>query len=100
MGMMVDEPGCDDAPLGVDRPLGGGTGIFANPDDLAVLHRDIRCKCRLARTVHNAPVFNEQIKRHAYSSLFPPLGPSAAACRSGPPFLGAWPASTASRGAK
>src|SRR5256885_1950133 len=44
MGVMIDEPGGDDTPRGVDGALGGGTGIFADPDDLAVLHRDIRDK--------------------------------------------------------
>src|SRR5208282_184291 len=81
MGMMIDEPGCNDAPLGVNRAFGGGAGIFADPDDLAVLDRDIRCKCRLARAVDDAPVFNEQIKRHAYSSLLPPAPSERAACR-------------------
>ena len=88
MGVMIDEAGCDDAPLRVDRALGGRTGVFANPDDLAVLDCDIRCKCGLARAVDDASVFDEQIKRHAYSSLLPPLDPSAAACRSGPPSQG------------
>src|SRR5271166_6684240 len=72
MGVVVDTAGCDDAARGVDGTFGGSAGIFADPDDLAILHRDIRGKRRLARAVDNAPVFNEQIKGHAYSSLLPP----------------------------
>src|SRR5439155_10813636 len=72
MGMMVDKPGRHDAPLGVDRPLGGSAGIFADPDDLAVLYRHIRGKCRLARAVDNAPVLDQQIIRHSSSSSLPP----------------------------
>src|SRR5271166_1547090 len=72
MGVVVDKAGCDDAARGVDGTFGGSAGIFADPDNLAVLDRDIRGKCRLARAVDNAPVFNEQIIGHAYSSLLPP----------------------------
>ena len=72
MRVVIDEPGGNHAPLGVDRSLGGGASIFADPNDLAVMDRDIRCKCRLARAVDNAPVFDEQIKRHAYSSSLHP----------------------------
>ena len=71
MGVMIDEPGGDDAPRGVDGALGGGTGIFADPDDLAVLHRDIREKSELARAVYDAPVFDQEIIRHASFSSLP-----------------------------
>jgi hypothetical protein len=39
MGVMIDEPGGDDAPRGVDGARGGGTGIFADPDDRVVLYK-------------------------------------------------------------
>src|SRR5439155_13522127 len=71
MGVMVDEPGRDDAPCSVDRPLGGGAVGFADADDFPVLDGNIRLKRRLARTVYDAPVFNEQIIRHLFSSLCP-----------------------------
>jgi len=76
MGVVVDKSGGDDAPLGVDRTFGGGAGIFANSDDLAVLDRNIRGKGRLARAVDHAPVFYEQIIRHAGSSSLPPRQPA------------------------
>ena len=56
MGVMIDEPGGDDTPRGVDGARGGGTGIFADPDDRAVLHRNIREKSERARAVDDAPV--------------------------------------------
>jgi hypothetical protein len=55
MRVVVDEPGGNDAPLGVDRALGRRTGVFADPDDLAVLDRDIRRKCRLAEPSTTRP---------------------------------------------
>ena len=83
MGVMIDKAGRDDPPFGVDRALGGSPGIFADPDDLAVLHRHVRRKCRLARAVDDAPVFNEQIIRHdCFSSL--PRSPGAWGRRCGP----------------
>src|SRR5205823_11995013 len=54
MGMMIDETWGDDASRGVDRAFGGSAGIFADPDNLPVLHRNIGSKCRLARAVDNA----------------------------------------------
>src|SRR5215831_5328616 len=70
MGVMVDEPGCDDAPLGVDRAFGCGAGIFADPNDLSALNRHIGGKCRLARAIDDASVLDQQIIRHgSFSSL-------------------------------
>src|SRR5947208_1547985 len=68
MSVMVDKAGRDDAPLGIDRALRGGATVFADPDDPAVLDRDIGLKRRLARTVDHAPVRNEQIECHRISS--------------------------------
>src|SRR5262249_8344727 len=67
-GVVVDKARRDDPPFGIDRAFCRCTGVFADPDDLAVLDRDIRGKCRLARAVDNAPVLNEQIVCH----FFPP----------------------------
>src|SRR5262245_25226615 len=74
MGVMIDEPGGDNAPRGVDGALGGGPGIFADPDDLAVLHRDICEKSSLARAVYDAPVCDQEIIRHAAFSSLPRSG--------------------------
>ena len=89
MGVMVDKAGGDDPPFGVDRALGGGAGVFADPDDLAALHRHIRRKSRLARAVHDAPVFNEQIIRHDGFSSLPPAPQERGAVAAGrfPPGL-------------
>ena len=73
MGMVVDEAGGDDPALGVDPALGGGPGIAADADDLAVGYRHIGDKRRLAGTVDDAPVFDEQIIRHDFL-LVAPLG--------------------------
>src|ERR1700746_3104195 len=72
MGMMIDEPRCDDAPLRVDHALGGSAGIFADPDDLSALYRDVRGKCRLARAGDDASVLDEQIIRHFFFLLVAP----------------------------
>ena len=72
MGMVIDKAGCHDPPLGIDRALGGGTGVFADPDNLAILHRNVGGKCRLARAVDNASIFDEQIKRHFFLLAAPP----------------------------
>src|SRR5262249_51710013 len=71
MGVMIDEPGGDHAPRGVDGARGGGPGIFADPDDRAVLHRDLREKSGLARAVDDAPVCDQEIIRLALFSSLP-----------------------------
>src|SRR6202022_931924 len=99
MGMMIDEARRHDAPLGIDRPLGGSTGIFADPDNLAVLHRNIGGKCRLARAVDNAPVSDEQIIRHSSSSSLPPAPSERSGLSRRAAIALSSPANTPSRGA-
>src|SRR5258708_39258987 len=78
--VMVEDPGGDDAPRRIDRPLGGGAVRFADSNDLSVLHGDVGIECRLPRTVDNAPVFNEQIIRHLFSSHWPVGAQSSTRC--------------------
>src|SRR5437763_225971 len=80
MGVMVDKTRRDDPPGGIDRALGGRAVVFADPDDPAVLDRDIGLKRRLAGTVDHAPVLNEQIECHR----FPPVWGAAAAAMDRP----------------
>src|SRR5262249_35439569 len=88
MSVMIDKPGSDNAPLGVDRPFGRCTGVFADPDNPAVLDRDIRGKCRLARAVHDATILDKQIIPHdSFSSLPRPMrarAPSRRVASTGP----------------
>src|SRR5204862_3458845 len=70
MRVVVDEAGRDDPAFGIDRPLGGRAIVFADPDNPAVLDRDIGLKRRLPGTVDHAPVLNEQIECHRFSSRF------------------------------
>ncbi len=70
MGMVIDEPRGDDAPVGVDDAFGRGAFIFADPDDFPLMHRHIRLECRLARAIHDASIVDEQVICHdAFSSL-------------------------------
>jgi hypothetical protein len=70
MGVMVDKPGRDDAPVRIDDALGGGAFIFPDPDDFPLMHRHIRLECRLARAIHDASIVDEQVICHdAFSSL-------------------------------
>ncbi len=69
---MVDETWGDNPSFGVDRALGGGAIGFADPDDLAVLYRDIGLESRLARAVDNTPIPDDQIVRHPLLLQFRP----------------------------
>ena len=75
MRVMVDKARRDDAPLGIDRALSSRARIFADPDDFAVLDRDVGLKRRLAGTVDNTPISDQQVECHC----FPPVLGSAAA---------------------
>src|SRR6516225_4592301 len=65
MAVVIDEPGCDDPALGIDRPL-GGPAQFADLGDLAVLDRDIAAERRHSRAVDDAAVTDQEIIRHGY----------------------------------
>jgi hypothetical protein len=70
MRVVVDEPGRDDAPVGIDDALGRGPLIFPDPDDFPLMHRNIRLECRLTRAIHDASIVDEQVICHdAFSSL-------------------------------
>ena len=79
MGVVVDKARRDDAPRGIDRPLGGGAVRLADADDLAVLHGHIGLECRLAGAVDDASVPDQKIVGHR----FPPVAPLVGLCRLG-----------------
>src|SRR5260370_36225820 len=65
VAVVVDEPGRDDAAVGVDRPL-GRTAQFADLDDLSVFDRDIAAESWHPRAIDDAAGTDPQIIRHRY----------------------------------
>ena len=66
MRMQIDEPGCDDQPVGIDDRIGTAGRTPADPGDFSVLDPDVALKTRNARSVDDGASLDMNVeRRHA-----------------------------------